>query len=63
MFDKVFAIALAIITGIVISGVAMFPLLLWGNDWMKWLWVIVMLAVCLYIYLMVRPSQPDEWWG
>lgn len=63
MFDKVIAIALAAITGMVISGVVMFPLLLWGNNWMKWLWVIVMLAVSLYIYLLVRPNQHDEWWG
>ena len=63
MFDKALAVSFAVTMGFIISGVVMFPLLLWGNNWMKWLWVIVMLAVCLYIYLLVRPSQHDECWG
>ena len=63
MFDKAIAVSFAVTMGIITSGVVMFPLLLWGNMWMRWLWVIVMLAISLYIYLLVRPNQHNEWWG
>ena len=62
MFDKAIAVSFAVTMGIITSGVVMFPLLLWGNMWMRWLWVIVMLAVSLYIYLLVRHNQHNEWW-
>lgn len=60
MFDKALAVSFAMTMGFIISVGAMFPLLLWGNDWMKWPWMIVMLAVILYIYLLVRPNQHDK---
>ena len=63
MFDKAVAVSFAVTMGIIISGVVMFPLLLWGNMWMRWLWVIVMLAISLCIYLLVRPNQHNERWG